>query len=191
MNALQHENDYAAKATKVLEQKMMIKLQHLQRNFNELSEREAKLSQEKLELSKERIELQTMRKRLFEDRCSLCKIGEKSQEISEMLTNGDKDELNKLTIQSNGISLDRILSLNDVDARLMAMMRDGHVGNAGTIDGIIDAQVSASLNRINRIGRQFEINLAAVPDITDISDNLLDPDLQMVKLDALNSKTYI
>lgn len=173
---------------------MIFKLQHLQRNFNELGEREAKLSQEKLELSKERIELQTIRKRLFQGRCSLCRIGERSQEISELLTNGDAHDLEKLAIQPSGISLDRLLCLNDVDARIMTMMGESHVRDSATttatIDGVIDAQVSASLNRINRMGRQFEINLAAVPDITDISDNLLNPDLQMVKLDALNTKTY-
>lgn len=57
----------------------------------ELTEREAKLSQAKMELSKERMELQHLRQQLRQSKCSLCRIGLKNTEISEL------DPLNDIT----------------------------------------------------------------------------------------------
>lgn len=165
----------------------MSKIQHLQRNFNELSVREAKLSHEKLELCKERMELQAMRKKLFQTRCSLCKIGEKSKEISDMLTNTDGQDVESIFQNTNHISPDRFLLLNELDRKMMDEI------NEPQIDGLLDTQMTqmtSALNRLKRFGRSFEIDLAGVPDITDISDNLLDPDLQLVKLEALNAKHF-
>lgn len=170
-----------------MEQKLLSKIQHLQRNFNELSAREAKLSHEKLELSKERMELQAMRKKLFQTRCSLCKIGEKSKEISDMLTNTDGQDVESIFQNTNHISPDRFLLLNELDRKMMDEINDPQ------IDGLLDTQMTqmtSALNRMKRFGRSFEIDLAGVPDITDISDNLLDPDLQLVKLEALNAKHF-
>lgn len=168
----------------MLEQKMLLKLQHLQRNFVDLGEREAKLSQEKLELSKERLELQALQKKLFQSRCSLCKIGDKSKEISDILTNSAGLDADLLAHETKGYSIDELFGMNGLDAPISHDIRE----STNYIDSLLDAQAQASFNRINRMGRLFEINLSAVPDITDISDNLLDPDLQMVKLDALNTK---
>lgn len=50
----------------------------------ELTEREAKLSQAKMELGKERMELQHLRQQLRQSKCSLCRIGVKNTEISEL-----------------------------------------------------------------------------------------------------------
>lgn len=50
----------------------------------ELTEREAKLSQAKMELGKERMELQHLRQQLRQSKCSLCRIGVKNAEISEL-----------------------------------------------------------------------------------------------------------
>lgn len=159
----------------MLEQKMLLNLHHLQRNFREFSEREAKLSQEKLDLSKERIELQALRKRLFSGRCSLCKIGEKSKELSNILTNVEGLDTDLLAYESSDI-------LHGID-----MLTNGDIlqNTFGNLDGVVDA----SLRRVQHIGRPAEIDLTNIPEITDISDNLLDPDLQMVKLDALQTKS--
>lgn len=155
----------------MLEQKMLIKLAHLQRNFRELSEREAKLSQDKLDLSKERMEMQALRKQQLQSRCSLCKIGEKSKELSNILTNVDTE---KLTHKPYDFA-------TDIDVAANSLLNDP---TGSSIDFLLDA----SLNRMHRMGRQVEIDLTNIPEITDISDNLLDPDLQMVKLDALTNR---
>lgn len=50
----------------------------------ELTEREAKLAQAKMELGKERMELQNLKQQLRQSKCSLCRIGAKNTEISEL-----------------------------------------------------------------------------------------------------------
>lgn len=67
-----------------MEQKLLTKLQRLQDNYIELTEREAKLSQAKMELGKERMELQGLRQQLRQSKCSLCRIGAQNREISEL-----------------------------------------------------------------------------------------------------------
>lgn len=67
-----------------MEQKLLTKLQSLQDNYIELTEREAKLSQAKMELGKERMELQGLRQQLRQSKCSLCRIGAQNREISEL-----------------------------------------------------------------------------------------------------------
>ncbi|EAT41597.1 AAEL006760-PA, partial [Aedes aegypti] len=84
MKELNAEN--AFKSIKRAEQNLQMKMQLVQRQFREISEREDRLSKDKIELSKERLELQSMRKRLQSTRCSLCKIGERSQEIGDYIT---------------------------------------------------------------------------------------------------------
>lgn len=68
---------------------MASKLAHLQLQSQELSSRETKLSQEKFELSQERLELQAMRRKMYQSRCSLCKIGDQSKELAELLSKAD------------------------------------------------------------------------------------------------------
>lgn len=67
-----------------MEQKLLTKLQRLQDNYIELTEREAKLSQAKMDLGKERMELQGLRQQLRQSKCSLCRIGAQNREISEL-----------------------------------------------------------------------------------------------------------
>lgn len=76
--------EHATKACKALEQKLLTKLQNLQENYIELTEREAKLSQAKMELGKERMDLQGLRRQLRQSKCSLCRIGAQNHEISEL-----------------------------------------------------------------------------------------------------------
>lgn len=64
-------------------------MSHLQLQSQELITRETKLSQEKFELSQERLELQAMRRKMYQSRCSLCKIGDQSQELAELLSKAD------------------------------------------------------------------------------------------------------
>ena len=172
--------EFALKSAKSLEQKMMIKLQHLQRNFKELAERETTLSQAKLEISKERLELQTMRRKLFQTRCSLCKIGEQSKEISELLTRSDKEQhMPMLSIGGEAGPLDNF-AMSEFHAKIL-----NEIDSTNDVDQI---HADSMARRFNH--KLFDVDLAPVPDITDIADNLLDPDLLLVKLDALNSKKY-
>lgn len=67
-----------------MEQKLLAKLQSLQENYIELTEREAKFSQAKMELGKERMELHRLRQQLRSSKCSLCRIGAQNRDISEM-----------------------------------------------------------------------------------------------------------
>lgn len=81
---LQHIAEHATKTCKALEQKLLTKLQSLQNNYIELTERETKLSEAKMELGKERMELQRLRQQLRQSKCSLCRIGAQNREISEI-----------------------------------------------------------------------------------------------------------
>lgn len=75
----------------------------------ELTEREAKLSQTKMELGKERVELQHMRQQLRQSKCSLCRIGYKNAEISEL------DPLKDITTHDKSIPKFDFLSSNSFD----------------------------------------------------------------------------
>lgn len=86
--------EHARKTCKALEQKLLAKLQTLQENYLELTEREAKLSQAKMELGKERMELQGLRQQLRQSKCSLCRIGAQNREISELDPLNDIDSGN-------------------------------------------------------------------------------------------------
>lgn len=159
---------------------MIAKIQSLQQNFNDLAERESKLSQEKLEISKERLELQNLRKKLYQTRCSLCKIGEQSKEISDLLTKTDIDE----KIPSN-LVFDNSLYVNNFNSKIM-----DNIEPVNHVHDLLNREVlwpTTSTDRTNNNGRPFEIDLDDVPNIADTSDNLLDPDLLLVKLNVLNS----
>ncbi|EAA07126.4 AGAP010444-PA, partial [Anopheles gambiae str. PEST] len=75
------------------EQNLQLKMQLIQRQFREVSEREDRLAKEKIEFSKERLELQAARRKLLQTRCSLCKIGDKSQEIAGDLLTTNTDSV--------------------------------------------------------------------------------------------------
>ncbi|XP_050079539.1 fas-binding factor 1 [Anopheles maculipalpis] len=83
------------------EQNMQLKMQLVQRQFREVSEREDRLAKEKIEFSKERMELQAARRKMLQTRCSLCKIGDKSQEIGDLLTTNTDSVADDLKLEAN------------------------------------------------------------------------------------------
>lgn len=150
------------KNVKTLERNILIKLQVLQRHKKDLHERESKLSLEKLNLSKERMQMDEQRRKAFDNRCSLCKIGEKSMDISSLLSN------TQTNVPHNENNLNNML--NDD----------------------IDVDLNVSLNKLrqeNTTIDEWEIDLNNIPNITDASDNLLDADLLLLKFDILNSSS--
>lgn len=106
------------------------------------------------------MQMDEQRRKVFDNRCSLCKIGEKSIEISSLLS---KTETNVPHNENN---------LNN-------MLNDD-----------IDVDLNVSLNKLrqeNTTIDEWEIDLNNIPNITDASDNLLDADLLLLKFDILNS----
>lgn len=124
--------------------------------------REQNLSAQKLELSKERLELQVMRRKIYQSRCSLCKIGDRSKEISALLTR------------------------NDQVPNTVAEIAEEPFKELTNFDDVIDAELAESLEQMDDL-KQFEINLNDIPNLTNTSDHLLDSDLLMLKFDALHS----
>lgn len=58
----------------------------LQRQWQEMAAGEQKLADERLEMSRERLEMQATTRRLSQTRCSLCKIGDRTKELADMMT---------------------------------------------------------------------------------------------------------
>lgn len=61
----------------------------LQRQWQEMVGREQKLADERLEMSRERLEMQALTRRLSETRCSLCKIGDRTKELADLMVTSD------------------------------------------------------------------------------------------------------
>ncbi|XP_031622610.1 interaptin [Contarinia nasturtii] len=101
--------EHTTKTCQTIEKKLLAKLQSLQENYMELTERETKLSQTKMELGKERVELQQMRQQLRQSKCSLCRIGYKNAEISEL------DPLNDISIHNKSMPKFDFLSSNSFE----------------------------------------------------------------------------
>lgn len=131
--------------------------------------REQNVSAQKLELSKERLELQSIRRKLYQSRCSLCKIGDRSKGISDILTKNDQQPDNSFQVP------------NTIDA-----IADGPFKDLSNFDDMIDAELAQSLENMDDF-KSFEINLNDIPNLTNTSDHLLDSDLLMLKFDALHS----
>uniref|UniRef100_A0A182K4N9 Fas-binding factor 1 C-terminal domain-containing protein n=1 Tax=Anopheles christyi TaxID=43041 RepID=A0A182K4N9_9DIPT len=84
------------------EQNMQLRMQLMQQQFRDVSEREDRLAKEKIEFSKDRLELQAMRRKLLQTRCSLCKIGDKSQDIAgDLLTTNTDSVADDLKLEAN------------------------------------------------------------------------------------------
>lgn len=79
---------------------LMAKYQSLQKYSMELSERETKIARERLDVKQEKLELQSQRKKLFETRCSLCKIGEKASELKGLIQK-DPTDFNDINSANN------------------------------------------------------------------------------------------
>lgn len=60
-----------------------------------------------------------------------------------------------------------------------------HQLDINRIDRMLDNEVEQSLQRFNEM-RSFEVDVEALPNITDVDDELLDPELLMLKLDAIS-----
>lgn len=156
---MQAEN--SLKKTKKTELVLMAKYQSMQKYTMELSERETRTARERLDLNAEKFELQAQRKKLYETRCSLCKIGEKANELKGIMQlsktsanddNDDFDDINsanneRVNVESFGFNISR-------DANMMASIVD---------------------------------DLDNVPNLVDMNDEMLDADLLMLKFDVLNS----
>lgn len=138
---------------------LMAKFQSLQKYTMELSERETKIAKERLDVNQEKLNLQSQRKKLFETRCSLCKIGEKSSELKGLLQKDptDFDDINsanneRANMENFSSSLGNFASLYNQDAHFMP-----------------------------------SLDLENVPNLTDMDDDFLDSDLLMLKFNVLNS----
>lgn len=150
-----------------MEVKLNNQIQIFQKQLRELTEREAKVSQDKLEISKERLELQKLKKKVFDNRCSLCKIGERSQELSNLITKEDTHR----GLESNPSSNPQFVSNN------------GLPFNSNNVEQFLNRNTE-----LLNIGNNFEINLEDIPNLTDTADGFLDTDLLLLKFDVLNSK---
>lgn len=142
---------------------LMAKYQSLQKYTMELSERETKIARERLDVNGEKLELQSQRKKLFDSRCSLCKIGEKANELKDIIQLQQQDV--------NNVDFDDINSANNEQANVESLS-----GNFGTFYKR-DMSLMASITE----------DLENVPNLVDMNDEMLDSDLLMLKFDVLNS----
>uniref|UniRef100_A0A182IYH0 Fas-binding factor 1 C-terminal domain-containing protein n=1 Tax=Anopheles atroparvus TaxID=41427 RepID=A0A182IYH0_ANOAO len=157
------------------EQNVQLKVELVQRQFREVSEREDRLAKDKIELSKERLELQAIRRKLQQTRCSLCKIGEKSQEIGELLTTNTDSVADDLKLEANFAEMQHRL-----DTTGSTGLKLDHF-----FDSDVDQQMRLFLER-NRVDRNCELT-----DLNDMAPNEqelrreLDGDLAMLKFGTL------
>lgn len=107
------------------------------------------------------MQIDEQRRKTLDNRCSLCKIGEKSMEISNLLSNTDNN---------------------------VAPHNDNNMFDDDGIDTDLNASLNKLRHETNALD-EWEIDLNNVPNITDASDNLLDADLLLLKFDILNSST--
>ncbi|XP_055596088.1 fas-binding factor 1 [Uranotaenia lowii] len=179
LKALNAEN--AFKSIKKAEQNLQLKMQLVQRQFREISEREDRLSKDKIELSKERLELQTVRKKLQTTRCSLCKIGDRSQEIGDYLTAAGGNN-------SESVADDRKLEANFFELQ-QQQLRSSAAKVDNFFDGDLERQLQAFLER-NRVDEdEFGLNVGP-PNIAENEDGTIDTDLLLLKFDVLKSQNF-
>ncbi|XP_058065542.1 fas-binding factor 1 homolog [Anopheles bellator] len=133
------------------EQNAQLKMQLVQRQFREVSEREDRLAKDKIEFSKERLELQAIRRKLQQNRCSLCKIGEKSQEIGDLLTTNTDSVADDLKLEASfaemqqrldttELKLDQLFD-NDVDRHMKLFFERTRLEQLDVAAGGLDAIV--------------------------------------------------
>ncbi|CAO1427379.1 unnamed protein product [Diamesa hyperborea] len=152
------------KNTKKTEHMLMAKYQSLQKYTMELSERETKTAKERLQLKQEMLQLQSQRRKLFESRCSLCKIGEKANELKGIIQKDpiDFDDIN------NGANIEQT---------------NNEIFNLDKMEYSFGSFFNHDMNLLTNLN----IDLDNVPNLTDMSDDLLDSDLLMLKLNVMNS----
>ncbi|CRK87852.1 CLUMA_CG001639, isoform A [Clunio marinus] len=159
MKQREKQAEQSVKQTKKTELMLMAKYQSLQKYTMELSERETKIAKERLDVNQEKLDLQSQRRKLFETRCSLCKIGEKADEL-------------KGIILKNPTDFDDINSANNEKLNL-----ENFSSTSENFETLFNQEL------------QFlpGVDLENVPNIADMSDDYLDSDLLMLKFDILNS----
>lgn len=147
---------------------LMAKYQSLQKYAMELSERETKIARERLELNQERLNVQSQRKKLFETRCSLCKIGEKANELKGIIqkdpSTNDFDDIN---------SANNEVLLGENFQNIATSISSSSIGFFNNHDALLLPTT----------------DLENVPILNDVNDDLLDPDLLALKFDILHSAT--
>uniref|UniRef100_A0A182QNF7 Fas-binding factor 1 C-terminal domain-containing protein n=1 Tax=Anopheles farauti TaxID=69004 RepID=A0A182QNF7_9DIPT len=155
------------------EQHMQAKMQLVQRQFREVSEREDRLAKEKIEFSKERLELQTVRRKLLQTRCSLCKIGDKSQELGDLLTTNTDSVADDLKLEANFVEVQ-----NRLDT--MGQKLDQF------FDSDVEQQMKYFLER-NRVDHTDDADLsgAAAGNSSRRHRDTVDSELTLLKFDAL------
>uniref|UniRef100_A0A182YIQ1 Fas-binding factor 1 C-terminal domain-containing protein n=1 Tax=Anopheles stephensi TaxID=30069 RepID=A0A182YIQ1_ANOST len=150
------------RALRKSEQNLQLKMQLVQRQFRDVSEREDRLAKEKIEFSKERMELQAARRKLLQTRCSLCKIGDKSQEIGDLLTTNTDSVADDLKLEANfaemqnrldstAVKLDHFFD-SDVDRQMKLFLDRNQVEQ-----GDDDMQLTASQRRHRDIDRDLAL----------------------------------
>jgi hypothetical protein len=141
---------------------LIAKYQSLQKYTLEISEREAKIAKERLDVQQEKLNLQEQRRKLFDSRCSLCKIGEKANEL-------------KGIIQRDPNDFDDINPGNDEQLNMENFALESD-------------KFGPSFYRHDSVFMPSEdVDLESLPNLADMSDDILDADLLMLKFDVLNS----
>lgn len=156
----QKQAENSSKQTKKTELMLVAKYQSLQKYTMELSGRETKIAKERLDVNHEKLNLQSQRKKLFETRCSLCKIGEKASEL-------------KGIIQQDPMDFEDINSANNEQTNLENF--SGSLENFRAFYNQDSSQLMPS------------VDLENLPNLADMNDDFLDSDLLMLKFDILNS----
>lgn len=182
--AVDRERTAAAKlaACRTLEQQLVQKMRTLQQSGAELQTREARVSQERFDLSRERLEVQTLRRRVFQSRCSLCKIGERSQELGEML-------------MRSGVTVGGSLATMGV-AKLMPEKPElgGFEANGG-IDAILDRDVCDELDKMKRFEVLPDGEAGSVRELETLTSGgetgFLDAELIMRRIEALETMEFL
>jgi len=169
---LQKIAESSVKQTKKTQLMLMAKYQSLQKYAMELSERETKIARERLDVNQEKLNLQSQRKKLFESRCSLCKIGEKANELKGII---QKDP-----------------SMNEFDDINSANNEDLHGENFRNVAQSVMS--TSSFGLFNNQDVQFmptmDFENVNVPILNDVNDDLLDSDLLALKFDILNASNF-
>jgi hypothetical protein len=140
---------------------LIAKYQSLQKYTLELSERETKIAKERLDVNQKKLDLQAQRKKLFDTRCSLCKIGEKANELKGIIQRDPSDFDDMHGANNEQLNMENFALLSD---------------NFGPSFYHHDALFMPS-----------DVDLENVPNLGDMSDDYLDSDLLMLKFDVLNS----
>lgn len=119
----------------------MEKLQDLQHNYAELTEREVKLSQAKMELSRERMRLQQMTKQFYEQRCSLCKLSDRRMEDFDNVTKNNDMHTLAAQPESRMPTVDELLNSDAhsiIDKLLLKLDQLPNQNKRSTVENILD-----------------------------------------------------